>query len=113
VRIAALGLAFVPLFAALLYRAVVLQVIEGPRLGGLAKDQYQRQVSLPGRRGGIFDRRGAALAASVDVDSIYVDPSELADPKSAARELARALKMDAHRLAASFSGGKHFAWVKR
>jgi cell division protein FtsI (penicillin-binding protein 3) len=113
VRVCLLALVFAPLMAALLWRAVNLQVVEGQKLSGMARDQYLRQATLPGRRGAIYDRRGAALAASVDVDSIFADPAELPDLHRAARELGVALKLDAGRLAASFETSKHFAWVKR
>ncbi len=113
VRLTLLGLLFVPLFGALLYRAVQLQVVQGSKLSGLAQEQYLRQVTLPGRRGAVFDRRGAALAASVDVDSIFIDPSELTDPKKAARELAKAVGGDEARLLSSFTSGRHFAWIQR
>jgi cell division protein FtsI (penicillin-binding protein 3) len=113
VRVAMLALAFVPLFFAVSWRAVKLQVVDGPRLSELAEQQHTLQVKLPGRRGSVFDRRGVALAASVEVDSIFVDPSELSDPKKAAHDLARALAVDAAHLESAFAGAKHFAWVKR
>lgn len=112
-RVALLAMAFVPLFGVVLYRAVCLQVLEGSKLASLAKDQYIRQLKLPGRRGAIYDRRGSALAASVEVDSIFADPSELADTHRAARDLARALGSDAGRIEAALNASKHFAWIKR
>lgn len=113
VRVLMLGLAFAPIFIALGWRAFDLQITERARLQSLARDQYLRQVTLPGKRGAIVDRRGGSLAATVEVDSIYIDPSELEDPGAAAKRLARALGLDADRLARSFSGGRRFAWVKR
>ncbi len=113
VRVCLLALAFAPLMAACLWRAVNLQVVEGEKLSGMARDQYLRQVTMPGRRGAIYDRRGTPLAASVDVDSIFADPAELPDVHRAGRELAAALKLDSGRLVASLEASKHFAWVKR
>ncbi len=72
-----------------------------------------RQIEIPARRGDFFDRRGVPLAQSVEVDSIWIDPSLLKEPPKAARDLARALKLDADDLLARFSRGKRFAWVKR
>ncbi|MGC4122887.1 MAG: hypothetical protein QM765_51635 [Myxococcales bacterium] len=73
-RVALLALTFVPLFGAVLYRAVNLQVIEGAKLADMAADQTVRHMTLPGRRGSVYDRRGVELAASVEVDSIWADP---------------------------------------
>ncbi len=94
-------------------RAVQLQVFEQEKLRGLAQDQYVRHIEIPARRGDIFDRRGAPLAQSVEVDSIWVDPSMLPDVKAASRSLAKALKLDADELHARLSRAKRFAWVKR
>ncbi|WP_342375592.1 transpeptidase family protein [Myxococcus stipitatus] len=94
-------------------RAVQLQVFEQEKLRGMAQDQYVRQIEIPARRGDIFDRRGAPLAQSVEVDSIWVDPSMLPDVRQSARAMAKVLKMDAEELTARLSRAKRFAWVKR
>lgn len=94
-------------------RAVWLQVFEQEKLRGLAQDQYVRQIEIPARRGDIFDRRGTPLAQSVEVDSIWVDPSLLPDVRQASRALAKALKVDVDELAARLGRARRFAWVKR
>ena len=50
-RVLVLAFVFVPVFGALVYRAIQLQVVENPKLTGMARDQYDRQITLPGRRG--------------------------------------------------------------
>ncbi|WIG98986.1 penicillin-binding protein [Myxococcus sp. SDU36] len=94
-------------------RAVQLQVFEQEKLRGMAQDQYVRHIEIPARRGDIFDRRGTPLAQSVEVDSIWVDPSMLPDVKAASRALAKALKMDPDELGARLARARRFAWVKR
>jgi len=94
-------------------RAVQLQVYEQEKLRGLAQDQYVRQIEIPARRGDIFDRRGTPLAQSVEVDSIWVDPSMLPDVRKASRALARPLNLDAEELQARLLRARRFAWVKR
>src|SRR5262249_648714 len=64
-------------FSAVLGRAVYLQWHEKDHLQGLAEEQYVRELEIPAKRGDVFDRRGIPLAQSVDVDSIWVDPSLL------------------------------------
>ncbi|MCP3057986.1 PASTA domain-containing protein [Myxococcus sp. K38C18041901] len=94
-------------------RAVQLQVFEQEKLRGMAQDQYVRQIEIPARRGDIFDRRGTPLAQSVEVDSVWVDPSMLPDVRQASKQLAKALKVDADELGARLARSKRFAWVKR
>lgn len=110
--IALLGL-YLLLLTVVLGRAVQLQIFDRDTLGGMARDQYVRQVEVPARRGDIFDRRGVALAQSVEVDSLYADPSLIPDVPAAAKKLARALKLDASELEARMVKGRRFAWVKR
>lgn len=113
VRVAMLGAVFFALLLGLVGRAVSLQVKQTDRLKGMAEDQYVREQLLPARRGDIFDRRGVALAQSVDVDSVWVDPSMLPDLKVAARQLAKALDGDPKELLSRLGKSKRFAWVKR
>jgi cell division protein FtsI (penicillin-binding protein 3) len=112
-RVKLLASFFVTLLLAAFGRAVFLQVVERDKLRGLAQDQYVRQIEIPARRGDIFDRRGTPLAQSVEVDSIWVDPSMLPDVKQAARALARALKLDTEDVLGRLTRGRRFAWVKR
>ncbi len=112
-RVVFLALVFWAVLGGVLLRAVILQVFEGERLRELAQDQYVRQIEIPARRGDIFDRHRLPLAQSVEVDSIWVDPSLLPNPASNARTLARALHVDPEEVRARFARAKRFAWVKR
>jgi len=112
-RVKLLAAFFVCLLMAAFGRAVHLQVVERDKLRGMAQDQYVRQIEIPARRGDIFDRRGTPLAQSVEVDSIWVDPSMLPDVKQASRALARALKLDPNDVLGRLTRGRRFAWVKR
>lgn len=104
---------FLTLLLGVFTRAVQLQVQQRDQLKGMAQDQYVRQIEIPARRGDVLDRRGVPLAQSVDVDSIWIDPSMLQDQKLAARMLARSLDLDTDDLFARFTKAKRFAWVKR
>jgi len=115
-RVMLLGGLFLALLAVAFGRAVYLQIHQRDKLHGLAQDQYVRQIEIPARRGDIFDRRGTPLAQSVEVDSIWVDPSMLPDVRKGARAMAKALKLgaeDADELQARLVKAKRFAWVKR
>lgn len=80
--------------AALLGRALWLQVLDHEFLEGQGASRQQRVVADPAFRGTITDRNGEALAVSTPVDSLWCIPREvLAAPKRIA-PLARALGAD-------------------
>ncbi len=112
-RVWFMGTLFFGLLGVVSLRAAHLQIVEKSRLRELAEDQYVRQIEIPARRGDIFDRRGVPLAQSVDVDSVWVDPSLLPDLKGAARLLAKPLELDEKELLARLTRAKRFVWLKR
>ena len=57
--------------------------------------QSERTINLDPRRGPILDREGRPLAVSVDAESLYAVPQDVADPRATAAALARALSLDA------------------
>lgn len=72
-------------------RLAFLQVVRHEELLARADRQQKRTVDAPAKRGEIRDRNNRVLAYSVDVDSVYAVPSEIADPQRAAAALCRAL----------------------
>jgi cell division protein FtsI/penicillin-binding protein 2 len=78
VRIALCGLALVLLGIKVVRQAVQLQVREGAQLRELAEKNYLRDMELAPRRGRILDRRGNELASTVDFDSVFCNPRQLA-----------------------------------
>ena len=115
IRIGVVALAFAAGFVVVAARAVQLQVLQGDRLGGMARDQYLRELTQKPRRGTITDRNGAVLAGNAEVDSIFVDPR--AFPAGARTRdlvrLAKALQLDPRALEKKVAKGARFAWVKR
>jgi cell division protein FtsI (penicillin-binding protein 3) len=109
------GLWAVAIFGKLIY----LQVVRHEHYAGLAREQQLKMVEVPGPRGSIFDRNGQALAISVPIDSVYVNPGRLASLDVAADILAPVLKLDREQLyerlkSASEDPRRHgFFWVKR
>lgn len=112
-RVLLLGAGFIVALLSVLGRAVQLQLVEGERLRELAQDQYIRQIEVPARRGDVTDRTGVALAKTVDVDSIWIDPSFSSDLRAVSRQLAKTLHLDAAELHTRLARAKRFAWVKR
>ena len=98
-------------------RLVYLQVYRHADLAARAERQQLRTVSASGKRGEILDRRGHVLAYSVDADSIYAVPTEIADPVRAATSLCGALadcsSADRQALADRIRRGRAFVYVRR
>ena len=113
VRVALVGAALLMGLSGALLRAVQLQVFERERFLELAEGQYLRQVEIPARRGDIFDRKGTPLGQSVEVDSIWADPSLLPDRAAAAKLLGARLKEPPAQVLQRLERGRRFAWVKR
>jgi cell division protein FtsI (penicillin-binding protein 3) len=101
----------------ILHRAWDLQVHRADKLREAAEGQSQRDITLASRRGGIYDRDGAELAVSIDVDSIWVSPAAMRqakqDPATAAHKLGELLGVDEKALAEKLANGRGFVWVKR
>jgi cell division protein FtsI (penicillin-binding protein 3) len=72
-------------------RLIVLQVIQHDQLVARAERQQMSTVLAPAKRGEIFDRTGRLLAYSVDADTIYAVPTEVADAAKTAAALCGAL----------------------
>ncbi|HMD35855.1 MAG TPA: penicillin-binding protein [Vicinamibacterales bacterium] len=98
-------------------RLVFLQVIDRAMLSALANRQTMLTREAPAIRGDIVDRRGRILATSVDADTIYAVPSEIADPAAAARQLCLALGDCSDRerqlLVERLGHNRQFAYVRR
>src|SRR6186997_2953681 len=72
-------------------RLIVLQVLQHDQLVARAERQQMSTVVAPAKRGEIFDRHGRLLAYSVDADTIYAVPTEIADAAKTAAALCEAL----------------------
>ncbi len=82
---------FIILFAILLYEAFRLQIISGGTLQKLARKQHIKSIQLQPERGFILDCNGDKLAASIMMDSICADPTQIDDAQTVAARLAEAL----------------------
>ena len=89
-----------------------------------AENQRQRRLHIEPKRGGIYDRNGAALAASVEVPSISADVVEMLkgiDGQNAqgvalidfSTRIAAALGMDPSDVHQKLATRRRFVWLKR
>ena len=84
---------------ALVYRAVNLTLVDHSFLEKEGDARFSRVVQITAHRGTITDRYGEPLAVSTPVDSIWVNPKELALAPDQIPRLAAALKLDRQELA--------------
>src|ERR1700742_1951707 len=83
----------------LVYRAVSLQLVDHTFLAKEGDARVSRVATIAAHRGTITDRYGEPLAVSTPVDSIWVNPKELALATDQIPRLAAALKLDRQELA--------------
>ncbi|MEM9068317.1 MAG: penicillin-binding protein [Myxococcota bacterium] len=102
---------------AVAHRAWELQIDRAPVLREMAEEQYLRRIRLAPKRGTIYDRHGAELAVSVDVDSVWANPRELREeggnPSQIATQLSAMLGVDRERIETRLSSDRYFVWIKR
>jgi cell division protein FtsI (penicillin-binding protein 3) len=100
---------------ALLWRAVNLQLVDHGFLARQGDARFMRVLQISAHRGTITDRYGEALAVSTPVDSIWVNPGELAAANDQIPRLASALGLDRQELARRVSSNldREFLYLAR
>jgi cell division protein FtsI (penicillin-binding protein 3) len=83
----------------LVWRAVELQLKDHDFLAGQGDARFTRVADITATRGTITDRYGEPLAVSTPVDSVWINPQELALASDQIPRLAKALKRDKTELA--------------
>jgi cell division protein FtsI (penicillin-binding protein 3) len=106
------------LWAGLIFAKLVsLQIIHHSDYARMARQQQELKVEIPAPRGPIFDRTGQALAMSIPMESVFVNPLRVPDMGVASEILARILNLDAgdlrNRIRRAYDHQRGFLWVKR
>jgi cell division protein FtsI (penicillin-binding protein 3) len=83
----------------LVWRAVDLQLVDHGFLAREGDARFSRVLDIAAHRGTITDRYGEPLAVSTPVDSLWVNPAELALATDQIPRLAAALQLDRQELA--------------
>ena len=102
-------------------KLVWLQVIRHSEWVDKAQRQQHSTLELAPQRGVLYDRNLRELAMTVQVDSIFADPTELGDNKANTAEmLAKVVHVDPsdnstseQQILARFNDSRNFAWVAR
>ena len=112
-RLVLVTLALVLWAGGVVARLCQLQIVDHEIYRQRAEGQHHRRVVLQPPRGTIYDARGRELALSVEVDSVWADPSKIEDPVGVARALAGALGLRARELTESLESDREFVWIAR
>jgi cell division protein FtsI (penicillin-binding protein 3) len=112
-RVVLLALSVAVGLLGLVARCAWLQIYKASDLLEQARSQQEQTITLDPLRGAIVDRNGKDLAVSLDVDSVFAEPSAIEDPGAVARKLEPILGLRAAELRERLAGGRHFAWLKR
>lgn len=105
------GVAFLAVSAKLFW----LQTFKSGEYASLAKEERTARVTLPSKRGAIYDRNGVVLAQSVDATTIYAMPMNVAtaDINPIANLLAERLGGQATEYAGKLTGTGSFAYIAK
>jgi cell division protein FtsI (penicillin-binding protein 3) len=101
--------------AAILARAVQLQLLDQEFLARQGDARHLRVASIAAHRGMITDRNGEPLAVSTPVDSLWANPEELLSETERMPELAKALGWSRDRLLelVTRNSGREFVYLVR
>jgi cell division protein FtsI (penicillin-binding protein 3) len=110
-RIGLLFGAFLLCFLVVVGRAFWLQGVQGSSLASQAIYQQTEEVTVPGLRGDLLDRRGNKLAASEDAATIYATPYQVKNPPQAAAQLAPILDQPKGEVLEALSAEGGFSYV--
>src|SRR5207244_3691076 len=95
-------------------RAAWLQGVRAASLARMADVQHRETVALPASRGTIYDRTGVQLALGEQATTVYADPRQIRNPRSAALLAGRTLGVDPSKLYARLADRtKGFVYVAR
>lgn len=102
------------LWSLLLMRAAYLQFLPHDKLEALQSKQFQAMVTLPSRRGTIYDTFGKELAMSAPSYSLYADPKILTEKKKAAEKISKITGISTKEIMGKIADSKkRFVWIDR
>lgn len=109
------GLLIVCALSALVYRAVVLHVLDQEFLADQGDSRSERLEPIEVHRGVITDRNGEPMAVSAPVETVYANPEQINLSRDQIASLASALLLDKKWLEKRLteSKGKQFIYLKR
>lgn len=111
-RLAVVRVVMLACLVGLAARATHLAVFD-PKGAARGAAQTERTLTLAAVRGQIVDRRGQALAVSVDAPSVFAIPDQIQNLERTARSLSPLLKLAPQALRSRLRPGARFRFVER
>jgi cell division protein FtsI (penicillin-binding protein 3) len=110
-----LKLSLLSLFAVVVFRLVVIQVIRARDYQAMGRKQYEYSEQIPGIRGNLFDRNGKTLVSNILATSFGADPKMVGDDADEiaatfSRIFGKPRSVYLERLSAR---NRHFVWLER
>lgn len=114
-RFYVVSLFFIAIFMALMWRMVVLTVLDRSFLQGQGNARSIRVIDIPAYRGMILDRNGDSIAVSTPVQSLWVNPKLFHPDPEQLKHLARLLHMPAKKISSYVQSvnKRGFVYLKR
>jgi len=113
-RIRVCFIAFFFFFTCLFLRAFYLQVIPDAKIKRVKEKQESGNLTMSSPRGTIYDRFGRALAVSIELPSVFVDPSIADLSKKEIESISKILKIPTSAIKKKIKNkDKKFVWLKR
>ena len=100
-------------FAALVGRAVYIQIVGAQFFLKQGEARYARTLDMPASRGRVLDRNGQLLATSVPAPSVWAIPKDFDADRKQRAQLARLLGLNAAQLNDKLDDNQNFAWLRR
>lgn len=100
-------------FVLVVLRLADIMLLEHGKYIEKAMMQQLKQEDIQVRRGIVFDRKGREMAVNLDMDSLYCDPAEIAEPEDSARVLSEATGKPSKAILAKLSSDTRFVWLDR
>lgn len=97
-RVRVLVALFALAFAAILARALWLQVVRAPAYDAMAARQHRETIRIPAGRGTIYDRTGVPLAIGEQATTVFADPRSVTSAQRVAVAAGRTLGISAEDL---------------
>lgn len=104
--------ALIAAFAILAVRCLYLQFFRNGYYVDLSSKQQQTIATISPQRGAILDCRGRVLAASEEIQTVFVEPRVLDDLKETASELGDVLGIGAHNICRMITDSENPGFVK-
>lgn len=95
-RLFPLFFTFLLLTALVCGKLIWIQIFHHEDYAEAAQTQRTRDITIPAKRGTIYDRQGNVLAKSVEAKTVYVNPSEVKTPYETGSIVAEVLDLDVH-----------------